>query len=72
MTKSFKRRIDMECIHCKSEMKKAKMFAGTGGTPIIEGETKNILETTERSTVECYVCTQCGYVELKAIDYKKF
>ena len=51
-------------------MTKAK-FLSFGGFQI-ESETKSIFETPERSSVEVYVCNKCGYVELKATDYKKF
>ena len=60
----------MECIKCKNEMTKTKLFA-FGGIEI-ESETKSIFETPERSAVEVYVCSKCGYIELKAKDHKKF
>ncbi|MBQ7936908.1 MAG: hypothetical protein IJ283_00190 [Oscillospiraceae bacterium] len=60
----------MECIKCKNEMTKAKLF--TFGGIEIESETKSIFETPERSAVEVYVCSKCGYIELKAKDHKKF
>ena len=60
----------MECIKCKNEMTKAKLYMI--GAMEIQSETKSILETPERSRIEVYVCNKCGYVELKATDYKKF
>ena len=51
-------------------MTKAKFFP-FGGMQI-QSETKSVFETPETSNVECYVCAECGYVELKATDYKKF
>ena len=60
----------MECIKCKNEMTKAK-FLSFGGFQI-ESETKSIFETPERSRVEVFVCSNCGHIELKAADYKKF
>ena len=51
-------------------MKKAELFMFGGFR--IQSETKSILETPETSGIECYVCNKCGYVELKATDYKKF
>ena len=60
----------MECIKCKNEMTKAKLFM-FGGIQI-QSETKSIFETPETSNIEVYVCNKCGYVELKATDYTKF
>ena len=60
----------MECIKCKNEMTKAKLYMF--GKVQIQSETKSILETPETSNIECYVCNKCGYVEFKATDYKKF
>ena len=51
-------------------MTKAKFFM-FGGIEI-QSETKSVFETPERSNIECYVCNKCGYVELKAPNYKKF
>ena len=51
-------------------MTKAKLYMI--GAIEIQSETKSILETPERSRIEVYVCNKCGYVELKATDYKKF
>ncbi len=60
----------MECIHCKNEMTRVNFF--TFGGAVLETKTNSIFETPERSNVEVYVCNKCGYVELKATDYKKF
>lgn len=60
----------MECIKCKNEMTKANLM--TIGGIAVETKTNSIFETPERSSVEVYVCSKCGYIELKATDYKKF
>ena len=60
----------MECIKCKNEMTKANLT--TIGGLLLETKTNSIFETPEISGVEVYVCNKCGYVELKATDYKKF
>ena len=60
----------MKCIRCENEMTKAKLM--TLGGLQIESETKSIFETPETSGVEVFVCNKCGYVELKAKDFRKF
>jgi rubrerythrin len=60
----------MECIKCKNEMTRAKLFM-FGGMEI-QSETKSVFETPETSPVEVYVCSKCGYIELKATNHKKF
>ena len=51
-------------------MTKANLL--TIGGLMLETETKSFFETPERSSVEVYVCSKCGYVELKAADFRKF
>ena len=60
----------MKCIHCENEMTKANLT--TIGGLLLETKTSSIFETPEISKVEVYVCNKCGYVELKATDFKKF
>ena len=60
----------MKCIRCENEMTKANLT--TIGGFQIESETKSIFETPETSGVEVFVCNKCGYVELKAKDFRKF
>ena len=60
----------MKCIRCENEMTKANLL--TIGGLMLETETKSFFETPERSSVEVYVCSKCGYVELKAADFRKF
>lgn len=57
-------------MKCGNEMTKANFF--TIGGMSLETKTNSIFETPERSSVEVYVCNKCGYVELKATDFKKF
>lgn len=57
-------------MKCGNEMTKANFF--TFGGMSLETKTNSIFETPERSSVEVYVCNKCGYVELKATDFKKF
>lgn len=57
----------MNCIHCEKEMKVVSMLGDMYGMNVyLEKKSKRLLGSTKRSPVDCYVCTQCGYVELKA------
>lgn len=60
----------MECMKCRNEMTKANLT--TIGGLLLETKTNSVFETPEISRVEVYVCSKCGYIELKATDYKKF
>ncbi|MBD5134434.1 MAG: hypothetical protein HDT39_00515 [Lachnospiraceae bacterium] len=61
----------MECIKCNTNMKSVTMYGGV--MPVyLEFKKKGILETEKRSMVECYVCPQCGYIELKAKNPEVF
>ena len=63
----------MRCIHCESEMKVVSMVGDMYGMNVyLENNRKHIFDSVKRSPVECYVCTQCGYVELKAQKPKVF
>ena len=57
----------MNCLRCNNEMKIAVLTGDALGTPAwLHYKKKGIFETEKRSAVDCYVCTKCGYVELKA------
>ncbi|GAA0863905.1 hypothetical protein [Paraclostridium tenue] len=63
----------MECKKCKIEMKKVNFGTGVYGIkPYIWYKKKGILELEKRSSVSCYVCTECGHIELLADEPKKF
>ena len=62
----------MDCLRCKEEMINAKLKGDAVGTVVYLTNKKNgIFETEKSSTVECYVCPKCGYIELHADDAKK-
>lgn len=62
----------MECIRCKVDMFNAKFKADTMGTgAYLTNKKKGILESEKTSTVSCYVCPKCGYIELHADDPAK-
>ncbi len=62
----------MECLRCKEEMFTAKLCGDMYETGIyLKNKKKGIFETAKTSSVTCYVCPKCGYVELKADEPKK-
>ncbi len=61
----------MECMKCKAEMFKARLCADAPGTgAYVSNKKKGIFESEKRCRVECFVCPECGYVELKAENPK--
>ena len=61
----------MDCLRCKEEMIKAKLKGDAVGTVVYLTNKKNgIFENEKNSTVSCYVCPKCGYVELNAANAK--
>ena len=61
----------MDCLRCKEEMIKAKLKGDAVGTVVYLTNKKNgIFENEKNSTVSCYVCPKCGYVELNADNAK--
>ncbi|MBQ7944975.1 MAG: hypothetical protein IJ326_13060 [Lachnospiraceae bacterium] len=62
----------MECLRCKEEMFNAKLCGDAYGTGLfLRSKKKGMFEMAKDSTVSCYVCPECGYVELKADEPKK-
>ena len=54
-------------------MKSVKMHGDAMGTPgYLTHKKQGIFEIEKRSFVECFVCAQCGYVELKAVNPEVF
>ena len=56
----------MKCNKCDTEMIHA-ILTGNGLHPVLlKNKRKGILEQEKRSAVLCYVCHECGYIELYA------
>ena len=50
----------------------AKLKGDAVGTVVyLTNKKEGIFETEKSSTVSCYVCPKCGYIELHADDAKK-
>lgn len=62
----------MECLRCNAEMFTAKLCGDMAGTGMyLKNKKKGMFESEKTSAVTCYVCPECGYVELRADDPKK-
>lgn len=62
----------MECLRCKKEMIQANLKGDAMGMDVyLANKKKGIFETEKRSSVTCFVCPDCGYVELNADNAKQ-
>ena len=55
----------MKCNKCETEMIKSKLSTGMAYVYCCNKK-KGALETEKRSSVSCFVCPKCGYIELYA------
>lgn len=60
----------MNCGKCGAEMFKAKLAGAQFMEIFLFNKKKGLFEGEKRSTVSCYVCPECGHVELTADDPK--
>ena len=61
----------MKCSKCDAEMIRATL-TGNGLHPVLLKNKKNgVFEPEKRSSVLCYVCPLCGYMELYAENPKE-
>ena len=56
----------MRCNKCNAEMYNAKLTGNTLYPLILTNKKKGMLEPEKRCYVLCYVCSECGYIELYA------
>lgn len=56
----------MVCGRCQAEMFKAKMVGAQFVEILLVNKKKGVFESEKRSAVSCYVCPECGRIELIA------
>lgn len=56
----------MMCSRCEAEMFRAKMVGAQFVEIQLINKKKGIFESEKRSSVSCYVCPECGHIELTA------
>ena len=63
----------MDCVKCGGGMKAADLRTGMHQTTMmVSVKKKSIADSTKMSTVRCYVCPRCGYIELQAMKPELF
>ena len=60
----------MKCDKCGAEMFKANMTGNYLYPVMLTNKKKGIFECEKRSGVLCYICPECGYIELYAENPK--
>lgn len=57
----------MECLKCKTTMFDAQIKGDLYGLGLyLTNKKKGLLESEKRTAISCFVCPNCGYIELKA------
>jgi predicted nucleic-acid-binding Zn-ribbon protein len=54
------------CLRCREEMTKVSVIPGGGGGALLIETIKSGFFKGKTSSVDAFVCTKCGYVELVA------
>ncbi|MBO7451311.1 MAG: hypothetical protein J6U54_13185 [Clostridiales bacterium] len=61
----------MICMKCKTEMFEANLV-GANFVPVsLTINKRRLFDIEKRGNAKCFVCPECGYIELQAIDPKK-
>ena len=58
----------MNCVKCECEMIQAELTGNNIYPLILKNKRNGILDSEKRTDVICYVCPECGYIELYAKD----
>lgn len=62
----------MECLKCKSEMFTAKLNTDLYDTgAYLSNKKKGLFKHEKTCGITCFVCPECGYIELKADNPKE-
>ena len=60
----------MDCPKCKTEMKEARISAAVGGVLNVANPKRKLLDGNKTAGVDCFGCSNCGYIELYAQNPK--
>ncbi len=60
----------MKCVKCDSEMIPAVLTGSSMYPLLLKNKRKWLLDSDIKVEVLCYMCTECGYIELYAKDPK--
>ena len=61
----------VKCVKCDSEMIQAVLTGNNIYPLFLKNKRNGIIDSEKRADVICYVCPECGYIELYAKDPKK-
>ncbi len=61
----------MKCVKCECEMIQAELTGNNIYPLFLKNKRNGIIDSEKRADVICYVCPECGYIELYAKDPKK-
>ncbi|MCI9288358.1 MAG: hypothetical protein HFF23_02560 [Oscillospiraceae bacterium] len=56
----------MNCAKCGTEMEGADLLTGMSRSMILGTKKKSMWDSETMCVVNCYVCPQCGAIELRA------
>lgn len=62
----------MKCVKCNAEMKNVDLHGFAGSFPYLAFKEKHLIGEEKRSGVDCLVCPDCGYIELRAKNPEAF
>ena len=62
----------MKCAKCDTEMVMAELIGNNIYPVLLKNKRKGFWDLEKRDEVLCYVCPECGYIELYAKEPKKF
>ncbi|MBQ8966162.1 hypothetical protein [Ruminococcus sp.] len=62
---------NLKCLRCGEEMVTAELLMYLASQPVVQRTRKGVLSAPVQSATQCYVCRNCGYIELRAKEPHK-
>ena len=61
----------MKCMKCKAEMFEANLVGAYFVPLSLTNKKEKLLDSEKRTNARSYVCPECGYIEIQAVNPKK-